>query len=474
MLEPIINKFKNFRDKIYHFFQFRRDAAFELIDSLSSNTNAKSVVELSLNPSHRRNYCSITRVLDEFYLKNSDKKEKNDLLTKILAEQCDQPIKRNYYLFGVDCTPNPRRYAPTQQDRGFVYAPNTISGNKPVTIGHQYSLAAYLPEKIGENIPPWILPLACHRVSTDEKGPLVGMQQISRCIESQEKFKNKLCVIAADSAYSNPACLCETFKNPNQVQISRVRSNRVFHYPAEVENTVKLGRKKQFGSPFKLKDKTTWKEPDEIINFETTTKKGKKQIVQIKCWNNIVMRGNNKEKASDYSFRLVQICVYKASGELFFKKPLWLIVAGEKRFELSLQNIFDCYRQRFDIEHFFRFGKNKLLMDKSQTPDVSHEEAWWQLIMVAYTQLYLARDIANNTPTPWEKYLPAFKSEKEISPTQVQKDFGRIIRTFGTPALPPKRLKKALGRQKGEKQTPRIRHAIVQKSAAAQPIVAPA
>ena len=112
-------------------------------------------------------------------------------------------------------------------------------------------------------------------------------------------------------------------------------------------------------------------------------------------------------------------------------------------------------------------------MDKSQTPDVSHEEAWWQLIMIAYAQLYLARDIAKNTPTPWEKYLPRFKSGKKISPTQVQKDFGRIIQTFGTPALPPKRLKKAPGRQKGDKQTPRTRYPIVQKSAVAQPIAAP-
>ena len=33
----------------------------------------------------------------------------------------------------------------------------------------------------------------------------------------------------------------------------------------------------------------------------------------------------------------------KESGKLFFKKPLWLIITGEKRFELSLQNIFDAY-----------------------------------------------------------------------------------------------------------------------------------
>ena len=43
------------------------------------------------------------------------------------------------------------------------------------------------------------------------------------------------------------------------------------------------------------------------------------------------MRGSNKENASNYLFRLVQICVYKESEELFFKKPLWLIVGSEIR-----------------------------------------------------------------------------------------------------------------------------------------------
>ena len=128
---------------------------------------------------------------------------------------------------------------------------------------------------------------------------------------------------------------------------------------------------------------------------------------------------------------------------------------------------------QLDIEHFFRFGKNNLLMDKSQTPDVGHEEAWWQLTIIAYTQLYLARDLANNVPAPWEKYLPAIKSENK-SPTQVQKDFERIIRTLGTPAKPLKTLKKSYGRQKGETQVPRIRHPIVQKSLATQLPAAPA
>ena len=83
--------------------------------------------------------------------------------------------------------------------------------------------------------------------------------------------------------------------------------------------------------------------------------------------------------------------------------------------ELSLSDIFLSYRQRFDIEHFFRFGKTRLLMNKIQTPDVRHEEAWWQLVMI------------------------------------------------GTPAQPPKVRKNALGRQVGDIQVKRIRHPIVKK-----------
>jgi hypothetical protein len=51
-------------------------------------------------------------------------------------------------------------------------------------------------------------------------------------------------------------------------------------------------------------------------------------------------------------------------------------------------------------------------MDKIQTPDVRHEESWWQLVMIAYAQLYLSRSLANTLPNPWEKYLPAFKSNQ--------------------------------------------------------------
>ena len=429
--KTIVNRFKDFRDQIYRFFSLRRDASFELIDSLSGNTKARSVVELSLNFLHRRNYCSITRVLNEYYSSHQDKNEKDDTLIKLLCSQCTAPMTRNYYLFALDCTPNPRRYASTQKDRGFVYAPNTLAGNKPVTIGHQYSIVVCLPEKYHPNTPPWVVPVSCRRVTTDEKSALVGMQQISQCIRSNSTLKETLCVSVADSSYSHAETIFESSKNSNQVHISRLRSNRVLYYPAESETRVKIGRKKRFGDPFRLNDDKTHHTPDETLIYDITTQKGKKHVVKIACWNHIVMRGTHQSNLSTTSFRLLSVRVYQELGEPLFK--------------------------------------NKLLLNKLQTPEVIHEEVWWQLCMVAYTQLYLARELAQNIPSPWGKYLPSNNASIR-SPSQVQKDFERIISTIGTPAQPPKPLKKAFGRKKGDTQTKRTRYAIVIKNKKTHPV----
>jgi len=468
MLNEIIPVLKKFRDKMYQFFPSRRDASMELVDALSSNTSANSVVELSLNPLHRRNYCSITRVVDEFY-KTTDpgkKQEQNKTITRIISEDCVSRKERHFHLFAVDCTPNPRVFSPTLEDRGYVYAPNTVAGNTPVTIGHQYSIAAYLPEKSTTLAPPWIVPLCCDRVGSSQRGIVVGMQQMRDCIESQASFKNELCVSMGDCAYSHPDCLWEAKKHPNQVHISRARNSRVFNYPLDApDEPKKRGRPKHYGARHELRNAITWRSFDEALEFEVSSKKGKRQIVTIECWNTLIMRGTRQSVLHDYPFRLLRIRVYKESGELLFKRPFWLIAAGERRNELSLLDIFNSYRQRFDLEHFFRFGKDRLLMNKIQTPDVSHEEAWWQLVMLAYAQLFLARNMAENTLRPWEKYSPALRSPiQEKSPTQTQRDFARIIREIGTPAKPLKHQNKSKGRQMGDLQVKRQIHHIILKS----------
>lgn len=61
------------------------------------------------------------------------------------------------------------------------------------------------------------------------------------------------------------------------------------------------------------------------------------------------------------------------------------------------------------MEHFFRFGKQKLNLADFQTSEVKREEKWWQLAHIAYAQLWMARHVAFAFPRPWERNLPRMK-----------------------------------------------------------------
>ena len=175
------------------------------------------------------------------------------------------------------------------------------------------------------------------------------------------------------------------------------------------------------------------------------------------------MRGKKDIPMHQHAFTLVKIRWYDLKGNVLFTKPLWLIVMGGRRVELSLLDIYQAYLHRYNLEHFFRFGKQKLLLDKFQTPDDKHEENWWRLVALAYLQLWAAKDLVSQLPRPWERYLPSVLN-KLITPAAAQRDMSRIIRQIGTPSLAPKHRGKSPGRPKGRVLTPRKRLAIVKKA----------
>ena len=113
--------------------------------------------------------------------------------------------------------------------------------------------------------------------------------------------------------------------------------------------------------------------------------------------------------------------------------------------------------------HIYQFGKQKLLLDKFQTPEVHREENWWHLVHLAYLHLWVARPFAVSTLRPWEQYLPIHHTDT-LTVAQVQRNFEQLIRTFGTPAQAPKPRGKPPGRQKGTRLPPRKRHTVLRKS----------
>ena len=432
----------------------------DLVDAVSSNTNAKTVVELTLNPHFRRHYSALNKAIAVSSLTNKQ-------LAGLASQSLGAPGKRRFYLLGTDVTSNPRPYAVTLPDRGFVYQPNTIKGNKPIAIGHQYSFWALLPEYGQPKTGHWVVPLSMQRVTSQENKELVGARQLGDLLADQHlPFGTTLCVEVADSAYSKPAYLNANRGHQQLVTITRARGTRTFyHQPTPDEAPAEKGHPTWYGSRLCLKDPATWGIPDQVTETTFTSRKKVTYRVDIQAWHNLLMRGTKDNPMHQHPFTLVKIRFYDPLGEALFQKPLWLSIMGDRRTALSLLDIYQAYLQRYDLEHFFRFGKQKLLLDKFQTPDDQHEEHWWRLVALAYLQLWFAKDMAYHLPHPWELYLPTIPN-KQPTPAMALRDMSRIIRQIGTPAPAPKRRGKSPGRRKGTKLTPRKRQPVMKKATA--------
>ena len=454
-----LTQLKQFREQLYQSFEECADGLMELVDALCSQTNARSVVELSLEPAFRRSYNSVYQAIDSW----SD--AGNDERLKLTANLLPEPARQPYWLLGTDTTSCPRQFARTLADRGFVHFPTAIARNKPVTIGHQYALTAFLPERTtGES--PWVVPLISQRVTTQETESEVGLRQVMQVMEDEDlPWHEALTVHVGDSRYSTPDFLCGATQIENLVTVSRLRSNRtLYRPPPPTEDNPGRGHPTWYGDKFKLNDPSTWHQPDETIEFEHTSCRGKTYTVRIEAWDNMLMRGTKTAPMHRHPFRLMRITWLDEEGQPTHKRPIWLAVSGVRRDELTLKQVQEAYAQRFDLEHFFRFSKQRLLLTRFQTPDAQREESWWQIVLLAYIQLWLARGLVDAFPRPWERYLPT-REGSPVSPTSVQRGFGRITCLFGTPAKAPKPRGYSPGRSLGTRLLPRPRLRVVKKSA---------
>lgn len=469
-IQEIISQLKQFRHELYEVFDHRADALMELLDALSSTPHAQSVAELSLSPFFHRGYRSIYDAIAHLFSASEPKTEKEERraweqkLLRLKVRYLPSPQQRKFWLLGTDAVSIARLFAYTLKDRTFVYQSNVPRGNKPITIGHQYSTQVVYPEKDHLSAPPWVYPLSTRRIQSEETSTAVGSEQIDALMEDETlPFHEELCIHVADSTYSAVLFLGSTEKHKNLVNVVRSRGNRVFYQqPLPEEGKRKPGHPPWYGECFSLKDSSTWGEPAVAEETTLTTRKGRIYHVQLEGWYDLLMRGKKDLPMHQKPFTLIRVRVLDEQGRPIFKHTLWLIVMGQRRRELSLVEAWESYCQRFDVEHYFRFGKQRLLMAAFQTPDVDHEENWLEFVSLAYVQLWLAREVVEALPRPWERYLPQPEGQA-ASPSAVQRDLGRILREIGTPAQPPKPRGNSPGRAKGTRLARREPQQVIKK-----------
>ncbi|MFT5085181.1 MAG: hypothetical protein ACI9Y1_003239 [Lentisphaeria bacterium] len=266
----------------------------------------------------------------------------------------------------------------------------------------------------------------------------MGIKQISSLLK-KIGLEDKLTFSIGDSAYATEACrkIVSTLKE--HVHIARLCNNRkVFDLlPVQVHSK---GKPNIYGKTMTLNNPAHFLPHEEEVIIPIRSKKGSPLSLIIKVWNTVSFRGSRQFKTRQNPFRLLQLVVVDEHNKAMFKRPLWLSIFGEKRLALSLHERFENYRDRYDIEHCFRFGKQSLLMDSFQTYDTNHEENWWKLCALAYCQIYLSRELCRGTPESWERYHPEFKEQDKmelVSAPFAKRVFSKLLDVIGTPAQKP-------------------------------------
>jgi len=82
------------------------------------------------------------------------------------------------------------------------------------------------------------------------------------------------------------------------------------------------------------------------------------------------------------------------AGRRVFQWTLWLIVLCDRRGEVSRLDAWEANGPRFDLEPYFRLGKQRLWRARFPTLAVEHEENWLTLVQLASVPLWLGRELA--------------------------------------------------------------------------------
>jgi hypothetical protein len=429
-------------------------------------------------------YGSISKAIAHLAKNDQERSAIVNLFQKLCLSYMDESLFQPYLLLQTDVTPAPKPHSPTLKDRTFIAVPNNvIAGNKPLDIGYDVSFI-----NIGDPENSWSLPLSSRRVSVDQTASECALKQLQELLEHPDLGLSDILIInALDSKYGNAAFLAPAHQHKKVINITRMRAGMKVWKLDHQTNTG--GAPKIYGDKFYLIDESRTKmyphpktkescevfqrsifdlEADETLQLSAQTRKRRPLTVHLWRWNSVMIRSKDGNNMKDKPFDLIAVRVLDAqTQERLFSQNMFIALNGKQKRDVTTQQGYDSYRHRYDIEPYFRFAKQKLMLQKLQTPDVEHFDNWLLTVEFATWLLYAASKETRFRPRKWEKYLPESKEAKtaqQLSIAQVRKSAQDLFLTFDQDPFKPKKSKKGKGRQKGDKQTPRIRYRVLKKN----------
>jgi hypothetical protein len=423
------------------------DALFELADAaLCAPAPVGSVPSLSLEPEFRRSHGSLYKALERGCVDEAR-------LRRLLVEHRPSawPL-----VFAVDASTWARCDAECSPERGFHYSAAKHSAGQPIVAGWSYQWICQL------NWAPnsWTAPLDALRITPSMNAGTTTVEQV-KCLVGLLPSDGDVPLFVFDAGYDGIA-LGAGLRDTRAEVLVRIASTRVFHPDPEPRRDGTIGRPRRHGARFMLADEATWTTPD----AELATRVHRYGNVKVSAWHNLhpKLHGRGRWRDCDEPpiikgsvIRVEVEHLPKPTGRV--KKTLWLWWSGTGEPDLDL--CWRAYLRRFDIEHTFRFVKGTLGWTTPSLQMPEQADRWTWLVIAAYTQLRLARQLVDDLRLPWERR----SDPKKLTPVRVRRGFRRLRATLGTPAHPPKSTTPGPGRPKGTRRPPRTRYPAVKKAA---------
>lgn len=450
--------------------------------SLASSPSITHPVELAASPFCHYHYSNLTKVLLDWQVSETDFRA---FIRQFVPAPRFFGGGLRYYALTHDVTKMLKAHSPCLEDRQYVpTANNVISSNRALGVGYPVSAL-----HLGAGEGGWCPPLALDRLGSQDDANAVAVKQIESLLQDKVlPFGQELCLLRADSSYGKAIFLAPLYDLDKLVLIVRLRAGmKVWERAPDGESTG--GARRIFGDKFYLTDTSGWKtyrkkgvpyqvwqdslcqQPaDEHLERQSILSNGRKVILDLRRWNNLLIRTKQGASMKDKAFDVLRIQVLDAENhQAVFDRPLFLAVSGKRKSQVDSALAQEQYRERYDVEPYYRFAKNKLLMDKLQTPKAQHLDPWLRIVQITSWLLFTARQEIGQVSCPvWQKYLPKNKAAQDqphqiLTIAQTQRAMHLLFCTFDSAAFLPIKCKKGKGRVNGQTFTQRTRFKVVKK-----------
>jgi hypothetical protein len=428
--ENVMAMLQGIRQQVYACLKRAGDALFNLTDAVLSESQAQSLPELSLSAFFERKWPSLYEALEDGWI---DVEQLRAVWVKaLLCEKGEDEL----ISIAVDASVIERPDAPTSQDRGIIHLSNLPLVDKPIGVGWMFSTVVLLPEKPSS----WTPILDQQRIQTDHTPIQVAVEQL-RALKAL--LGNRRVIVLADRGYCTPTFL-RACHDLGYSCLVRLKSDRRLYGPGV--RLHKKGPTPKDGPLFQGKRKETHGTP-EAISVEPDAKG---RFVRTSRFSHLHFK-------EDRELILKVIRVERESAKETKRDPRvsWFVMLDDI---LPLKDVASHYGLRFSQEHCYRFLKHDLLWTQVHVRTPEQFERWSWLVVTAFNQLCLARELGQALHRPWER------KERPITPGQVRRVMPSLLLQLGTPARLCRPRGISPGRAKGFHPKPSPRFPVICKN----------